>query len=74
MTDIDRNLRFEVYRTEPTEEDLIYYERVPGGYLGIAPGAADDSSLEIDLEILFNATIDKRDHIQVHLHKSPEYA
>jgi len=50
LAEIDENLRFEIYRSEPTDEDLMYYERVPGGYLGIRDGRADDTSLEIDLD------------------------
>ena len=74
LQDIEKNLRFEIYRTEPTQEDLIYYERVPGGYLGIRDGITDHTALEIDLEILFNATIDKPDHMKVLLHKTKSYA
>ena len=74
LQEIDNNIRFEIFRKEPTAEDLIYYERVPGGYLGIRDGASDHNSLEIDLEILFNATIDKPDHMKVLLHKTKSYA
>ena len=74
LQEIDNNIRFEIFRKEPTAEDLIYYERVPGGYLGIRHGASDHNSLEIDLEILFNATIDKPDHMKVLLHKTKSYA
>ncbi len=27
LSEIDENLRFEIYRSEPVEEDLIYYEK-----------------------------------------------
>ena len=74
LQEIEQNLRFEIYRSEPTQEDLIYYERVPGGYLGIRDGATDHTSLEVDLEILFNATVDQPDHMKVILHKSKSYA
>lgn len=74
LQEIERNLRFEIYRIEPTQEDLIYYERVPGGYLGIRDGVTDHTALEIDLEILFNATIDQPAHMKVVLHKSKSYA
>jgi ABC-2 type transport system ATP-binding protein len=74
LQEIEQNLRFEIYRSEPTQEDLIYYERVPGGYLGIRDGVTDHTALEIDLEILFNATIDRPDHMKVLLHKSESYA
>ncbi len=74
LPEIEECLRFEVFRSEPGDEDLLYYERVPGGYLGVRAGRYDHSSLEIDLEILFNATLDRRDHMKVLLHKTQDYA
>ena len=44
-----------VFREEDTVGSL-YYERVPGGYYCVYP-VQDDDSLEVDIEILFNALI-----------------
>lgn len=59
---ISERLSFDVHRTEPSEADVIYHERVPGGYLSITEGGSD-RSLEVDLEVLFNAVITEKESI-----------
>ena len=72
MMEIAEVLSFDVHRTEPDEEDVIYQERVPGGYLAITEGG-NDESLEIDLEVLFNAVITEKERI-TDLFKTKQYA
>jgi ABC-2 type transport system ATP-binding protein len=62
MLNIAEALSFDVHRTEPNDDDVIYHERVPGGYLAITEGGQDDS-LEVDLEVLFNAVITEKEKI-----------
>lgn len=59
MLAISEALIFEVHRQEPIEDDILYHERVPGGYLSIRAGSSMHS-LEVDLEVLFNAVITDR--------------
>ena len=59
MLAISQALVFEVHRQEPEDKDILYYERVPGGYLSIKEGSSVHS-LEVDLEVLFNAVITDR--------------
>lgn len=54
---IGRRIAFQLQFREPTVGEAFYYERVPGGYLCVKPGAEDVDSSEIDLEVLFNAII-----------------
>ncbi len=56
ITDIVDRLHFSLDAHPSLEDDLIYHERVPGGYLNIKP-ANDTVSFEPDLEVLFNAII-----------------
>ena len=72
MMQITNSLSFHVHRSEPQEEDIIYYERVPGGYLAISEGS-DSESLEVDLEVLFNAAITEKNTIN-QLLKNKTYA
>ncbi|MEN0051561.1 MAG: ABC transporter ATP-binding protein, partial [Bacteroidota bacterium] len=50
---------FEIRYLEPS--DVLYYERVPGGYFCIQPNLGQES-LEVDIEILFNAILAKGIH------------
>lgn len=59
LDEISQNFRFEVTSREPLTEEVLYYERVPGGFLRIAPGGAYEQSLDPELEILFNGIIQK---------------
>lgn len=47
-------LHFDLSSSSAAFENLIYHERVPGGYLNIKPADGTDS-FEPDLEVLFNA-------------------
>ena len=55
-------LHFSLSRQPEKTTNLIYNERVPGGYLNIQP-AKSGESFEPDLEVLFNAIITKNDLI-----------
>ena len=48
------HLHFSLTPTPGKDKQLIYHERVPGGYLNIKP-ADNSESFEPDLEVLFNA-------------------
>lgn len=51
-----QNLHFSLDRKELALDDVIYKERVPGGYLHIR-GQQESESFEPDLEVLFNAIV-----------------
>lgn len=51
------------YQLPNDDEELIYSERVPGGYMTIRPNNGLTDSLEADIEILFNAIISNADDI-----------
>lgn len=54
---ISDHVGFSILRTPPKDNaDIIYYDRVPGGYLCISDDSGDHS-LEPDIETLFNAVI-----------------
>lgn len=69
---ISKALSFEIYRSEPHETDIIYHERVPGGYLAIKEGGHRPESLEVDLEVLFNAVMSDKT-LFTHILKSKNY-
>lgn len=50
-------LEFRVEYTRPDASNLLFTERIAGGYYCIYPKQSDDS-LEVDIEILFNAIIE----------------
>jgi len=52
------HLHFSLDHHQIERDDLIYRERVPGGYLHIRPKQSDES-FEPDLEVLFNAIVTK---------------
>lgn len=54
INDIVDNLHFSLDGKPSSNDDLIYQERVPGGYLNISPSTGTPS-FEPDLEVLFNA-------------------
>lgn len=55
-------LSFVIRREPPVDENVLYYERVPGGYLCILSGGSD-LSLEVDIETLFNAITSEKESI-----------
>lgn len=56
LISIMEHLHFSICYQEPYHPDVVYWERVPGGYYTIRIGNGEDS-LEPDIEILFNAVI-----------------
>lgn len=53
---IMKQLHFSISYQEPYGADVLYWERVPGGYFTIRSESEEDS-LEPDIEVLFNAII-----------------
>jgi ABC-2 type transport system ATP-binding protein len=60
---ITDNLHFELSRQGARDGNAFYEERVPGGYMLLSE-KKDREPSELDLEILFNAILNKRDHIR----------
>ncbi len=54
INEIVDSLHFSLDGKPSSSDDLIYHERVPGGYLNISPSTGIPS-FEPDLEVLFNA-------------------
>lgn len=55
---INEKLQFQMVFTEPDPQAVIYAERIPGGYMTINPQNGEGEE-EVDLEVLFNAVIEK---------------
>ena len=55
---INNKLQFQLAFREPDISEVIYSERVPGGYMTINPQNGEGEE-EVDLEVLFNAVIEK---------------
>ncbi|MFK7971809.1 MAG: ATP-binding cassette domain-containing protein [Bacteroidia bacterium] len=60
---ITDKLHFELSRQGARSEDVIYEERVPGGYMILAENKGSEPS-DLDLEILFNAILNQRERIR----------
>lgn len=58
LESINNKLQFQLEYREPSPEQAIYAERVPGGYMTINPQNGEGEE-EVDLEVLFNAVIEK---------------
>ncbi len=58
MEEITEHMSFSVADSEPVGEDVVYYEKVLGGYL-TAYSRKDDDGRAIDLEFLFNMVVSK---------------
>ena len=56
MEEISESVSFQLSDTEPSGDDLIYYEKVLGGYLTARRGN-DPDSRAVDLEFLFNMVV-----------------
>jgi ABC-2 type transport system ATP-binding protein len=56
LAEVMERLQFTVSYQEPQDPLVLYYERVPGGYYCIRHQGVEES-LEVDVEILFNAVI-----------------
>lgn len=63
LGDIMEKLSFELQRSVPSDDECLYYERVPGGYLCLTKNADAQYTQEVELEILFNAIISKPQNI-----------
>lgn len=55
---INNKLQFQLTFREPDASEVIYSERVPGGFMTINPQNGEGEE-EADLEVLFNAVIEK---------------
>lgn len=55
---INNKLQFQLTFREPNASEVIYAERVPGGFMTINPQNGEGEE-EADLEVLFNAVIEK---------------
>ena len=55
-------LSFKIVPSVESKTDVIYHERTPGGYSCISPDLSE-GSLELDIELLFNAILAKGDRI-----------
>lgn len=52
---IMEKLSFSTYFNEPAAGEVLYKERIPGGYICLEENTTQEFTQEIDLEILFNA-------------------
>ncbi|MCB0630032.1 MAG: ABC transporter ATP-binding protein [Saprospiraceae bacterium] len=71
LLDITDRLQFSISHREPGDPLVLYYERVPGGYYCIRHKGLQES-LEVDVEILFNAIISDPSAFS-HLFNLPTY-
>jgi len=62
IEEITSKLHFGMHFQEPKNTEVFYAERTPGGYLAVTPNTAGEET-EVDMEILFNAVINNREHI-----------
>lgn len=58
LESINEKIQFQLVYTEPGPKDAIYAERVPGGFMTINPQNGEGEE-EVDIEVLFNAVIQK---------------
>lgn len=59
LEEITRQLHFELVSGMNEPEDVLYAERVPGGWLTVSKNETGQES-EMDVEVLFNAVVTKR--------------
>ncbi|MEP7197388.1 MAG: ABC transporter ATP-binding protein [Saprospiraceae bacterium] len=69
LEEISKALQFEVHYSMTPPKDVIYSERVSGGYISIKENT-DGIESEIDLEILFNAVLNNKQQILSALEKT----
>lgn len=62
LEEIGNALHFEIHYSMTPPEDVLYAERVTGGYLSITENKTGTTS-DIDLEVLFNAIMTNRRQI-----------
>lgn len=65
ISSISERISFIIRREPPEDGHIIYYERVPGGYLCLST-EPDPNTLEADIEILFNAVTTETKTISNH--------
>lgn len=65
LEEIAQALYFEVHHTMTEPEGVIYSERISGGYMSISENV-DGKYSPVDVEVLFNAILSKKDQI-IHL-------
>lgn len=73
METIGRNLSSRIQSDEPTDQSILWHERVPGGYQLLEPNR-DGRLMEIDIELLFNAVIQRGDRVIPLLGKEAHHA
>lgn len=56
VAEISRCLRVGIQAEEPKDGDLLYCEKIPGGYSAMTRNRAGEES-RVDLEVLFNAVV-----------------
>lgn len=56
---IAARLAFQQQFREPAPGEALYYEHGPHGYVCLKPATPDMDSLEVDLEVLFNAVVSR---------------
>lgn len=59
LLEISHHFCFELRSRAPNQDEVLYSERVPGGYLSVRAGGAYGDSLDPDLELLFNGLIQR---------------
>lgn len=64
LESIGTRISFQHQFRKPDPSEVLYHERVPAGYLCLKRGSADTDSLEVDLEVLFNAVISRPEVFQ----------
>lgn len=59
VMDISQKWQFKTVASLSGIDDPTYHEKCPGGYRIICPANKDDKETEIDIELLFNAIVNK---------------
>ena len=59
IEEISKILKFELHQSLSEPKDVLYFERIAGGYLSITENVNNEYS-QVDVEILFNAILSKK--------------
>lgn len=62
LEQISQVLKFDIHHTLTEPKDVLYFERIAGGYISITENKMGENS-QVDVEILFNAIISKKEAI-----------
>ncbi len=73
LESVTQKLYFQTYFQENEIGEVLYNERVPGGYLAVTENLNGYDS-EVDLEILFNAVVNNKEKIQKLFKKEAHHA